>query len=105
MSMLSWKNFERFVKKARGKDVGPDDIEIDPIILEFIGRGADFVKAGIKTIWDGKKDNIAAALKANMVEFLNSLELVNQELAGDAADKFTEAIIGKIESLLMEVFD
>jgi tRNA G37 N-methylase Trm5 len=104
---MSWKNLERLVKKVRGKEVGGivNDIVFDETIMEFIGKGAEFIEAGMKTIWNAKKVKIHTVLHDSMIEFLNSLELINQELAGQAATKFADAAIDKVEALLMEVFD
>ena len=105
--MFSWKDFERFVKKARGKEVGGpiNDIEFDQTILDFISSGSEFVKNGLLTIWNAKKIGIHNSIYEGVLTLLNNFEFVSNELASKAATEFADKEIDKIESLLMEVFD
>jgi hypothetical protein len=104
MSIL--RNLERLVKKARGKDVPElSEFKFDPVIMEFIGAGADFVEKGIMAILKAKEDEFRNALVSGMIEFLNSIELVNQELAKDVAEKYAEQAMARLKMIVMEVFD
>ena len=96
-----WKQIERTVKKARGKDVPALEIEIDPEFAEFIQKGEAFLKAALKSYFaEGREltieklEKMFSGLQTDVIEFGN---MSAHELAENVLQIVKEAVLEAID--------